>query len=76
VYLGCVVRGESIGQDPSMSLWGKSCPRGATWASLARGTYGGYMCEVDRGVFLSLVEVSLRHRVLVIPLRRYHVRSS
>jgi hypothetical protein len=52
VRLGCVVRVESIGQGPTMSLWGKSCPRGATWASLARGTYGGYMCEVDRVLFI------------------------
>jgi hypothetical protein len=50
VHLGCVVRVESIRQDPTTSLWGKSCPRGATWASLARGTCGGYMCEVDQGV--------------------------
>jgi hypothetical protein len=41
--LGCVVRVESIGQDPTTSHWGKSCQRGATWASLTRVTYGGYM---------------------------------
>jgi hypothetical protein len=38
-----VVRVESIGQDPTTSLWGKSCWRGATWASLTRVTYGGYV---------------------------------
>jgi hypothetical protein len=43
VRLGCVVRVESIGQDPMTSLWGKSCRRGATWASLVRGTCGGCM---------------------------------
>jgi hypothetical protein len=43
--LGCVVRVESIRQDPTMSLWGKSCRRGVTWASLVRGTYGGCMDE-------------------------------
>jgi hypothetical protein len=26
--VGCVVRVESIGQDPTTSLWGKSCRRG------------------------------------------------
>jgi hypothetical protein len=73
--LGCVVRVESIGQDPMMSLWGKSCQRGATWASLVRGTCGGCMCE-QIGCWLSLVEVPSRHGVLVIPMRRYPVRSS
>jgi hypothetical protein len=72
--LGCVVRVESIGQDPMMSLWGKSCQRGATWVSLVRGTYGGCMCE-QTGCWLSPVEVPSRHGVLVIPLRRYSVRS-
>jgi hypothetical protein len=43
VCLGCVVRVESIGQDPTMNLWGKSCRRGVTWASLVRGTCGGCM---------------------------------
>jgi hypothetical protein len=32
VCLGCVVRVESIGQDPTTSLWGKSCQRGAVEA--------------------------------------------
>jgi hypothetical protein len=45
VHLGCVVRVESIGHDPTMSLLGKSCRRGATLASLVRGTYGGCMSE-------------------------------
>jgi hypothetical protein len=27
VRLGCVVGVESIGQDPTMSLWGKSCQK-------------------------------------------------
>ena len=39
----CVVRVESIGQDLTTSLWGKSCRRGVTWASLARVTCGRYM---------------------------------
>jgi hypothetical protein len=43
VCLECVVRVESIGQDPMMSLWGKSYQRGVTWASLTRVTCGGYM---------------------------------
>jgi hypothetical protein len=74
VHLGCVVRVESIGQDTTMILWGKSCPRGATWASLVRGTCGGCMCE-QTGCWLSLVDVPSRHGVLVIPLRRYLVWS-
>jgi hypothetical protein len=69
VCFGCVVRDESIGQDPMMSLWGKSCWRGVTWASLVRGTYGGCMCE-ETGCWLSLVEVPLRHGVLVIPFEK------
>jgi hypothetical protein len=28
VRLGCVVRVESIGQDPTMSLWGQVLPEG------------------------------------------------
>jgi hypothetical protein len=74
MHLRCVVRVESIGQDSTTSLWGKSCRRGATWASLKRGTCGGCMCE-QTGCWLSPVVVPSRHGVLVIPLRRYPVRS-
>jgi hypothetical protein len=57
VCLGCVVRVESIGQDPTMSLWGKSCRRGVTWASLMRDTCDGFMCE-RRGVGYPLEKIS------------------
>jgi hypothetical protein len=65
VCVGCVVRVESIEQDPTTSLWGKSCRRGVTWASLVRGTYGGCMCE-QTGCWLSSVEGPSRHGVLVV----------
>jgi hypothetical protein len=72
--LGYVARVEWIRQDPMTSLWGKSCRRGATWASLVRGTCGRCMCE-PTGYWLSPVEVPSSHGVLVIPLRRYPVWS-
>jgi hypothetical protein len=41
--LGCVERVELIRQDLTMSRWDESCWRGATYASLMRGTYGRCM---------------------------------
>ena len=64
--LGCVVRVESIGQDPTTSLWGKSCRRGATWASLAELPMAG-ICERWTEVLVIPGEVLSWHGELVIP---------
>jgi hypothetical protein len=69
VCLGCVVRVESIGQDPTMSLWGTSCWRGDLGIP-----YESYLWRVyvrgGPGCWLSLVEVLSWHKELVIPFEK------